>query len=164
LLQVALKHLVAAQTKQHFKSTKKYRRSAIRCCTGGLCAAGLGWLMLPLAAYDGVHPSHVLLFFAGVLTIFGGLLIGFGERRTYEELANQYDRAYGMFRSPQHEMTHLLAEDHADPKFAGTPYADAEWRLHRAQNIVRTLGLEHLHENGHWLLVRRTKPLEIPVA
>jgi hypothetical protein len=122
-----------------------------------------------------LHPSrplNFLLFLGSMATILGGLLIAVCEKRAHEELARQYDRMYVVFRSGARELEIVL-----DPKkrellktgsstAAGPPAAipPDEVDFDHACRIVEELGRESLQENAQWLVLRRSKPLELPLG
>jgi hypothetical protein len=88
------------------------------------------------------------LTFAGVLVVGGALIIAFGERRLYEEFGRQYSRAYDVFDAANRELDRLLKRN----DIAG------------AHCLLRELGREALTENANWLVLRRSRPVEMPVA
>jgi hypothetical protein len=102
-----------------------------------------GWL-------DPAHPPHWLLVAGSMLIILDGLLIAICERRAHEELAKQYERMYVVFRSGARELAAALERSPPD--------------IARAQAIVSELGRESIQENSLWLLLRRSKPLELPLG
>jgi hypothetical protein len=140
---------IADQVKQHFKGHHRQHRKSNLLRRGGMAVAGAGWIgMAVLLGVDFGHWMHASLVAIGMLTIAGGLTIGYSERRTHEELANQYQRAHQVFRNGLREVDARLAADDV----AG------------ARAVCETLGVEALNENGQWLTIRRSKPVEIHVA
>jgi len=99
---------------------------------------------------DPAHPPHWLLVMGSMLIILGGLLIALCERRAHEELAKQYERMHVVFRSGARELAAALAKTPPD--------------VARAQAIVIELGREAIQEHAQWLLLRRSKPLELPLG
>jgi hypothetical protein len=126
-------------------------------------AEGTNWL-------DPAHPANVLLLAGSMLVILGGLYIAVCDRRAHEELAKQYDQMHVVFRAGAQELALVL-----DPKGRTavravvsiqqpTAPASEEETVKWAQRIVEELGREALHENAQWMLVRRSKPLELPLG
>jgi hypothetical protein len=94
------------------------------------------------------HPHPWVLILAGVLVVGGALIIAFGERRLYEEFGRQYSRAFDVFSAANRELDRLLKRN----DIAG------------AHCLLRELGREALTENANWLVLRRSRPVEMPVA
>jgi hypothetical protein len=82
-----------------------------------------------------------------LLVVAGGLAISFGERRLYEELARQYARTHALFRTADTEIQRLLAQKD----------------IQAAQRLFFELGREALTENANWLVLRRSRPVEMVV-
>ena len=140
---------IKVQVKQHFIGHQKQHRRSSLLRRGGLLIAGAGWIwMALLLGFDFGHGLHPSLIAIGMLTIGGGLAIGYSERRTHEELANQYQRPHQVFRNGLREFDARLAAG----DIAG------------CQAVCESLGVEALNENGQWLAIRRSKPVEIHVA
>jgi hypothetical protein len=104
---------------------------------------GHGWL-------DPAHPRPELLVAGSMLIILGGLLVAVCERRAHEELARQYDRMHVVFWAGSREMAAALEQAPPD--------------VGRAQAILTELGREPIHESAQWLLLRRSKPMELPLG
>jgi hypothetical protein len=179
---------------------------------------------------DPADPPHWLLILASMLIILGGLLIAVCDRGAHEELAKQYERMHGVFRSGSHqfasslhkatsfrltdlELTKLQEKDRVpetvlarlralkqdqpwerqrfleklaevfDSKALGAddPGEDERERLRdlvlmrtaftlpareveQIQAILIELGGEAIQENAQWLLLRRSKPVELPLG
>jgi hypothetical protein len=154
---------VQPQEKQHLTEEGKehFKAFLYRVFGYGLALVGLILLLLLLgpwaggsgpaeAGLDPAHPPHWLLVAGSSLIILGGLLIAICERRAHEELAKQYERMYVVFRSGARALTAALD---------GAPQ-----NIARAQAIVGELGRESIQENSLWLLLRRSKPLELPLG
>jgi hypothetical protein len=142
---------VEGQQQQHRKRKKEEHHLAIGWRTRGflLAMAGLILLSLPLVAghwLDASHPPNWLLSLGGMLVIVGGIFVGICERHGHEELARHYDQIFVVFRGGTRELATALR----DP--AGSD---------RARRIVEELGKEAMQENAQWLLLRRSKPLEL---
>jgi hypothetical protein len=139
---------VEEQQQQHEKGTKKEHTKAVWYRAGGFCFALAGLLVLASLWDDPIHPFPLVLVAGSLLIILGGLLIAICERRAHEELAKQYERMHMIFRSGLREMTAALRE-----KDVG-----------RAQTIITVLGREAIQENAQWLILRRSRPLELPLG
>ena len=96
------------------------------------------------------RPPNILLVVGSMLIIIGGILLTLCERLAHEQLARQYDQMYVVFRGGAREL--------ADT-FAKKPF-DTE----RAQRTIDELGREALQESAQWLLLRRSKPMELPLG
>ena len=101
----------------------------------------------------GLHPAHpfnLILFLGTMFVVGGGIIVAVGERRAYEPLAKQYDRIFVVFRSGVREVNEALSLSPPDAS--------------RAQRVIEELGREALQENVEWLLLFRSKPLELPLG
>jgi hypothetical protein len=88
------------------------------------------------------------LIVPSLLVIAGGLFIAYNERRTHEELANQYERMHLVFQDGDRELAaHLEARDVA-----------------AAQGVLEALGREALAEHSQWLVLRRARALEVHIG
>ncbi|HEX3148589.1 MAG TPA: hypothetical protein VHR66_10925 [Gemmataceae bacterium] len=128
-----------------------------------------------------------------MLLIFGAGYVAVCERRAYEQLGKQYEQIYVVFRAGGRELDTVLdppqpaiqrAHGSAERLFVSavsdgsgqraelTPNAVSEQAsiatekvdVARAQRIIEALGREMLQENAQWLLIRRSKPLELPLG
>ena len=139
------------------RTCDKDRRLAARSRRWGFALAALGWglaiwLLIktllggarhPLV--DAHHPGQLAVIISGALVLAGGLWVAYGERRSYEELAKQYDRMAALFaRGAQELDEHLKCQDIA-----------------AAQEVVRVLGREAITEHAQWLILRRSRPFEL---
>lgn len=126
---------------------------------------------------DPSRPINLLVFAGTLATILGGLSIAVSERQAHEELAKQYDRMHVVFRRGGRELDLVLDPEKRAALRTGTaatrpppvgppatvPAAEPV-DFERAQRIVEELGREALQENAEWLLLRRSKPLELPLG
>ncbi|HYH69377.1 MAG TPA: hypothetical protein VD866_32080 [Urbifossiella sp.] len=172
---------VAGQAEQHRRRRDDKHKEAGRYRTWGLCLA-LGGLVLlavvPLAALvwaeaggaaaaDWVsrtlHPSHppnLLLVLGSMLIILGGLLVAWCDWRGHEQLSKQYDHMYVIFRGGGRELTAALNPHTLPPPHPTSAAPDVA----RAQRVIEELGREAVQENAQWLLLLRSKPLELPLG
>jgi hypothetical protein len=95
-----------------------------------------------------IHPAPWWLIASGLLVIVGGLCVAFCERRSHEELANQYERMRVVFESGQKELDRRLAKND----------------IQGAQAVLQALGNEAIAEHAQWLILRRARPLELHIA
>jgi hypothetical protein len=130
------------------KSHQRHGRSAgLRVI--GFVVALLGWLALAalVLTTGGEHPDSWLI--APLLAVFGGgLFVAYCERRSYDELAQQYERMHAVFANGAREARRWL---------------DAK-NVQATQNVFEALGREALTENATWLILRRARPLELPIG
>jgi len=141
-------HWVQEQEKQHEKGKKKEHAKAFAFRAGGFGFALTGLVVLSALWADPGHPVPLVLVAGSLLIILGGLLIAICERRAHEELSKQYERMHMVFRSGARELTAALNQ----PDIA------------RARTILTELGREAIQENAQWLIVRRSRPLELPLG
>ena len=93
------------------------------------------------------HPIEWMVVGGGLIILAGGLAITFGERRLYEELARQYTRTLALFRTADTELKRLFDQRNVPA----------------AQRLLFELGREALTENANWLVLRRSRPVEMIV-
>lgn len=87
------------------------------------------------------------MILSDTLVVAGGSVITYGERRTYEELARQYNRMQVLF---DHGVDALqVCLDCND--------------IAAAQQVLIAMGREALTENASWLILRRARPVDLPV-
>jgi hypothetical protein len=173
-LQEVLTSWVQGQESQHHKQSRNEHTRARWFRRGGFTLAILGLslfgcLLWPMIVgmseaevaesvvgaknrpwLDPSEPRNEILVLGSMLIILGGLIVAICERRGHEELSKQYERIYVLFRSGKHELTAALAKEPPD--------------IQRAQEIIVALGQEAVQENAQWLLLRRSKPLELPLG
>ena len=99
------------------------------------------------------QPNDYVLIASGTLLFIGGLVIAYRERQSHEELAKQYDRMAVVFEHGKAEL------DAALPETGPLPDGEA-----RAKDILTQLGREALTEHAQWLILRRSRPLEIQLG
>jgi hypothetical protein len=97
--------------------------------------------------WDAARPSPWLLIGSGVLILAGAILIAYCERRSHEELARQYERAWVAFTRGAAEL-----QDHLN-------VGDVE----AAQRVLESLGHEAIAEHAQWLILRRNRPFELVI-
>jgi hypothetical protein len=93
-------------------------------------------------------PRHEALIVFSMLVIFGGLLIALFERLSHEELAKQYKRMALVFEAGLREFDACLKRG-----------AFAE-----AQLLLEALGREAIAEHASWVILRRSRPLELHIG
>jgi hypothetical protein len=92
------------------------------------------------------HGEWLVIWYSGIILV-GGLLIAYCERRSYEELARQYERMRKIFEQGELEINDWLSRD----------------KIQEAQDVLRVLGEEALTENARWLILRRSRPFELVI-
>ncbi len=97
------------------------------------------------------HPSNWMLIGTSIAIISGGLLVAYSERRCYEELARQYERMEVVFEHGLAELKKHL-DDTKPPDIC------------RAQAVIEELGRESMMEHAQWLILRRSRPLELQIG
>lgn len=165
--------LVKGQERHYFRAKSRHHRKAVQCRQWGLLLAILGWtiLILPLGfalafrqsnpfaptahlddslPLDPARPINLMLFLGSMLLIAGGVCVAFCERQAYESLSKHYDQIHVVFRNGARQLEEAL-------RFSPP-------NLVRAQQIIEALGREALEENAQWLLLRRFRPLELPLG
>ena len=170
---VAVKETWGEEQRSYFARRRRHcHRRATRCRVAGFLLALAGWATLcytlfqpwhPAPAADESaaesrkstgpeHPKEWLLIGTSLAIIGGGLLIAYSERRSYEELAHQYERMEVVF---EHGLTALS-------RFLGENSTPAD--LTRARAVIEELGRESMMEHAQWLLLRRSRPLELQIG
>jgi hypothetical protein len=139
---------------EHSRAREHRRASWLR--KPGLAFAVAGWVVLifllfcrvPALELDVHDPHHGWLIGPPLAVILGGLLIALCERRSHEELAQQYERLHVVFANGERELRRCLE--------AGNVAA--------AHRVVEALGREAVTENAAWLILRRARPLEVHIG
>jgi hypothetical protein len=139
---------VKGQVDNFRRTYKENHHHAVRLRGGGFALAFLGWVMWLTPVVDVGHPDSLHLILSGFLVVAGGILIAVAERRSYEELANQYERMLVVFSNGDRELQKRLdANDVAG-----------------AQAVLLALGGEAIIENAQWLILRRARPFELHIG
>jgi hypothetical protein len=123
------------------------------------------------------HPALFIIFAGGLLMALGAVMVALVEKLGSEVLTKQYDRGYVVFRGAYRELSCMLnpqilrsfrdrVPDLAsiDIKSVTNAIKCDEEDVKRAQDVIEALGHEAAHENAQWLLLRRSKPLELPLG
>jgi hypothetical protein len=146
-LQLVLDRWVKYQRDYFQKTARSNDRRALVCVvisSGFFLLAGFG-----LAIVKVFIPTEDPLLVVLTLTLVASALLQVYSRVLgYSEQARQYDRMQKIFARGA-----ALVEKHLK---AG--------ELKQAQEIIRDLGEEALIENGEWLLLHRSQPVEVPGA
>jgi hypothetical protein len=149
LLTVVRNDWVQGQADYYETSHAREHRAATRLRRLGLGFAASGWVLLfmlvvpwPVTA---THPPGWMLIMAPLLITISGLCIAYNDRRSHEELSNQYERLRVLFGNGLTELDLHLR----DGDVAG------------AQQVLRALGQEALAEHAQWLILRRARPMEL---
>jgi hypothetical protein len=139
-----------SQLHRYREARDREHNNAVLLRGSGLVLAVVGWGLLAGLLIDhdwASHPWHPYLIIAGSLVIAGGLAVAYCERRAHEELAQRYERMAIVFEHGSHALAGRVARD----DIAG------------AQRVVEELGREAIMEHSQWLVLRRSRPLELPV-
>lgn len=136
------------QEKQHRKAKKREQYKAFLFRTSGFFIGVIGLIVLACLWRKPSKPVEFMLIAGSLLIIMGGLLIAFCERRAHEELSKQYERMHAIFRNGAVEFARALGRRD----------------IARAQAILVQLGHEAIQENAQWLILRRSRPLELPLG
>ena len=151
---------------EHFRKYRDWHERKARTLRQiGLVLAVTGWvaaacLLLPSggcgvrqsgpAPTAGRYPSAPLLVISGLLVLGGGLVLAYQERESHEHLARLYDRMAGVFVQGRVELKRHFAASPPD--------------LAAAQHVIRQMGAEAVTEQAQWLVLRRSRPFELPLA
>jgi len=119
------------------------------------------------------EPTHYWLIIFGLLFVFGAIRIALSERRGHEVLAKQYDHMFTVFSTANRELEAILnpallttlRECDGIKEFSGSPPVDpAMIDFDRAKRVIESLGREAILEHSQWLLLHRSKPMELPLG
>jgi hypothetical protein len=150
-IEFAMKFWVKDQAKYFYENQAKFHHlAALWRLSGFAIAVGLGFLPMAwiLLGANAFHPNHYILLAMGIGLIGGGLMIGYAEQNSFEELAKQYGRAHTVFSLGLRELNQAL-EANDIPK---------------CQSILQSLGQEAIAENAQWLIIRRNRPVDLHVG
>ncbi len=146
-LQLVLDCWVTDQKKYFQKSARTNERRALGCVvlsSGFFFLAGFG-----LAVVKVFIPSHDPLIVVLSLTLVAAALLQVYSRVLgYAEQAQQYNRMQKIFARGENVLRKHLGAGELD----------------QAQQVIQDLGEEALIENGEWLLLHRSQPVEVPGA
>lgn len=147
---------IKEQTVYYSDRVGEHHRLAVALRQAGLGSALAAWLLaFGIALFSRAHPPHELLLLSGILLVGGGLTLAFCERKSYEDLANQFDRSAAVLRKADEELGRCLGK-------GATQATPAD--LKRAQAILEIVGREAIVEHAQWLILRRSRPFEVPIA
>ncbi len=137
------------QKQYHIGSHENEHWWLARFRAGGFVLALLGWCGLTFMLFgESAEPLHLLLLACSMSVVVGGLLIAFCERRAHEELSKHYERMSLVFDAGLREF-----EDCLDRQ-----------SIRNAQHILEALGREAVAENASWVILRRSRPLELHIG
>jgi hypothetical protein len=107
----------------------------------------------------------------------GAVMVAIVEKLGSEVLTKQYEHGYVVFRGGYRELSCALNPQilkifrdripditSIDIKEVTNTIKSDEKDVQRAQDVIESLGNEAAHENAQWLLLRRSKPLELPLG
>ena len=89
---------------------------------------------------------HIFVLLIGLSFICATAIHGYNEKMIFPEQAKQYDRMYNLFDFVSEKIKNLIRTDN----------------FSNLDNIFIELGKESLIENSDWLLIHRSRPLEMP--
>ena len=142
-----------------------------------LSAVLLAWVIALTSRFVWLPDGASLLFIvSGVCLVGGALLVAWSEKNLLSEHAYQYSAMASFFVAAQ-ERLHLClakanaarAEDwvqarHLHPDVVTIPIPAAsptvEQHILEAQTLIYEVGKEALGENGEWLILHRSRPME----
>jgi hypothetical protein len=123
------------------------------------------------------HPALFLLFTGGLLIGTAGISVAIVEKLGIEILARSHEQAYTVFRGGSRELEmainpRLLQMFREKPPNAPEIGCDEvpvpkdinDRSVEHAQRVIEALGREAALESAQWLLLRRSKPLELPLG
>lgn len=123
------------------------------------------------------HPALFLLFAGGLLIGTAGIIVAIVEKLGIEIRARSHEQAYTVFRGGSRELETTLNPKLLQlfrDKWPDTQATDItkvpvpvdidERNIAHAQKIIEALGREAALESAQWLLLRRSKPLELPLG
>jgi hypothetical protein len=158
----------------HYYSRQHRRRhmQSIGFRAVGFTLAVLGWVLtgsLSVGMFKaaggvkwGQSPHPWALILIGALLLAGGLIMAFGESRSYDEIAKQFDRMQSVFENGAHRLHDHLRDAHEDLDHAR--HREAREAVADAQAVIEALGQEALIENGYWLVLCRARSFELHVG
>jgi len=121
-----------------------------------LSAFGAAFLLLIFSITEGkltIIPHHyyellhkILVVCTHSFLVISGAIFGYNEKRIFEEQSKTFQKMFHLF---SHANGMLLKSIESG-------------NHHEATEIIRELALESLMENADWLLLHRSRPMEIP--
>jgi len=90
------------------------------------------------------HSLLVLLTHS--FLVISAALLGYNEKMIFEEQSKSYHQMFRLFSIADRKLSMAIQEDKHEEAF----------------EIIRELGLESLMENADWLLLHRSRPMELP--
>jgi len=127
---------------------------------GPAAGADPAWTDGLAQVFHPAHPLNGLLLTGTMLVVLGGLFVARCDRQGYEQLAKQYDQMYVIFRGGGRELAAAMDPGSLPPPHPTSTRPDVA----RAQWVIEELGREAVQENAQWLLLVRSKPLELPLG
>ncbi len=104
-------------------------------------------LFPPQPAWINDSPP-LLIVFMGLALVFAALRESYADKMAYAEQAKQYQRMGNLFRQAYQRLKDSLEQG-----------KDQE-----AERVIRELGEEALRENGDWVMLHRTRRLNVPLG
>jgi len=89
---------------------------------------------------------HIFVLLIGLSFICATAIHGYNEKMIFPEQARQYDRMYNLFDFVSEKIKNLIRTDN----------------FSNLDKIFIELGKESLIENSDWLLIHRSRHLEMP--
>ncbi|MDB6154707.1 MAG: hypothetical protein JWL90_3160 [Chthoniobacteraceae bacterium] len=152
---LAAQHWIQKQLAYFKKAVTSHHHTAVQLRRTGLGLAIAAWLMaLGIYFFSPRHPSHEILIGSGVLLVAGGLLLAYCERKLHEELANQFDRMAAVFARANKNLDRARS-----PGGVSAP----DCHLRRSLEVMEHVGREAVIEHAQWLILRRSRPFELPI-
>lgn len=123
------------------------------------------------------HPALFLLFAGGLLIGTGGIIVAIVEKLGLEIRARSHEQAYSVFRGGSRELEttlnprllQLFRDKRPDTRATKInemldPVDIDDRNIEHAQKIIEALGREAALESALWLMLRRSKALELPLG
>ncbi|HLO59409.1 MAG TPA: hypothetical protein VK179_11755 [Bacteroidales bacterium] len=95
-------------------------------------------------SYEFLHS--VLIVCTHSFLVIAGALLGYNEKRIFEEQSKTFQKMFHLFSHAYTILTNAIESSKPD----------------EAESIIHELALESLMENADWLLLHRSRPMEIP--
>lgn len=135
-------------TSSHDHSMTAWKeRLVLRLFVFGLMSSIILAIVVLLHVFEQNTKARAVLLMVAVLAPVGaGLWEGFVDKMAFADQAKQYHRMHGVFARASKRLTTYLERN---------SYLEAN-------DIIRELGREALAENADWVVLHRSRPVELP--
>ncbi len=151
-LRIVYDHWVRDQCTYFAKASKREEKKlhTFESQSNILFWAGFGLSVLAVFAHHYLEEAkllHQIIIFSIVMSLaLAAAIKGYSEKMAISEQAKQYSKMSELFERANHLIEILLQNND----------------LSKARKILLTLGKEALAENGDWVILHRSKPIEVP--